>query len=99
MQSYYPLTANDRDVAGSVLDIGTRLVGAERVVELDAPSAGSEDFSYILQKVPGALAFLGVGDLDGEAMELHDPRLRIDERAMAVGVALHAAVAMELLGR
>lgn len=99
VQSYYPLTANDRDVAGSVLDIGTRLVGAERVVELDAPSAGSEDFSYILQKVPGALAFLGVGDLDGEAMELHDPRLRIDERAMAVGVALHAAVAMELLGR
>lgn len=98
VESYYPLTANDRTVAGSVVEVATRL-GVTQVLELDAPSAGSEDFSYILQRVPGALAFLGVGEVGGEPMELHDPRLRIDERAMAVGSALHAAMAIELLRR
>lgn len=96
---FYPLTINDDEMANCVLGVAGRLAGAALVTELDAPSAGSEDFGYILERVPGALAFLGVGEGEGEPMELHDPRLRIDEEALATGAALHAGVALALLAR
>lgn len=95
----YPVTRNDRDEARLVLDVAERLVGDKAAIELPASRTGSEDFGYILQSVPGAFAFLGMGVEGEETMELHSPRLVIDEDAMAVGVALHAAVAMEMLSR
>ncbi len=95
----YPVTHNDTDAARLVLDVARRLLGDEAVVELPAPRTGSEDFGYILQSVPGAFAFLGMGREGEETMELHSPRLVIDEDAMAVGVAMHAAVAMQMLSR
>ena len=36
------------------------------IFEMPAPSMGAEDFSYVLQKVPGAMAFLGVAPPDGD---------------------------------
>ncbi len=62
---------------------------------------GAEDFSYVLQEVPGAMAFLG-----GAAARAWMPRPRrsihsnlvvFDEAAMPVGVALYAAVAIRYL--
>lgn len=97
--SIYPVTRNDPGDSRVALDVARRLVGPGNTTEMSAPVAGSEDFGYILQEIPGALAFLGVGREREEPMELHSPRLRIDERAMAVGVAMHAAVAMELLAQ
>ena len=52
-------------------------------------SLGGEDFGWLLEKVPGALARLGVrrpGDL--EAVDLHQPTFDVDERCIAVGVRL-----------
>lgn len=95
----YPVTRNDADAARLVLDVARRLVGDEAAIELPASRTGSEDFGYILQQVPGAFAFLGMGREGEEPMELHSPRLVINEDAMAVGVAMHAAVAMEMLSR
>jgi amidohydrolase len=52
-------------------------------------SLGGEDFGWLLEKVPGALARLGVrrpGDL--EAVDLHQPTFDVDERCIGVGVRL-----------
>lgn len=95
----YPVTRNDADMARMVLETARRLVGTGAAIELPAPRTSSEDFGYILQQVPGAYALLGMGREGEEQMELHSPRLVIDEDAMAVGVAMHAAVAMEMLSR
>ena len=58
----------------------------------------SEDFSYILQRVPGAMAFLGARpEGQGAVADVHSPQMILNEDAMAVGVALHAAVALRLL--
>ena len=53
------------------------------------PTMGGEDFSYYLEKVPGAFAFLGVYDgTPLTAQSFHNPRFDVDERALAWGTAL-----------
>lgn len=55
----YPVTVNDADFAGFVLDTARELLGPERVHALSHPIMGSEDFFYVLQRVPGTMANLG----------------------------------------
>src|SRR6185312_13518524 len=93
----YPVTANDDGFAAFVLDVARDLVGAEAVEPLKAPIMGAEDFSYVLQKVPGAMAFLGSvpAGTDPETVpQNHSNLVVFDEEAMPVGVALYAAVAL-----
>jgi hippurate hydrolase len=98
----YAVTVNDVDVAGLVLDTARGVVddGAS-VLESPAPTMGAEDWSYVLAEVPGAMAFLGVCPPDiadpREAPACHSNIMRLDEAAMPVGVALHAAMALRLL--
>ena len=61
---------------------------------------GAEDFSYVLQRVPGAMAFVGArpdGQDPATAPQNHSNVVVFDEPAMAVGVALYAAVAIRHL--
>jgi amidohydrolase len=93
----YPVTVNHPVVAGRVLQLARDLVGADDVEELAAPIMGAEDFSYVLERVPGVMAFLGVcpPELDpDEAPQNHSNRVVHHEPAMAIGIALHAAVAL-----
>ena len=65
-----------------------------------APIMGAEDFSYVLQQVPGAMAFVGArpdGQDPATAPQNHPNLVVFDEPAMAVGVALYTAVAMRRL--
>lgn len=97
----YPPTINDPDYAGAVRSIAAELVG-EAAIEIPNPVMGAEDWSYVLQKVPGAMAFLGTCPPDvsfTEAAPNHSNRMIIDEAAMAVGTALYAAVALDQCGR
>ena len=55
----YPVTANDPGQAAFTTATVTELFGAERSVELPNPLTGSEDFSFVLQQVPGAFIMLG----------------------------------------
>jgi metal-dependent amidase/aminoacylase/carboxypeptidase family protein len=61
---------------------------------------GAEDFSYVLQRVPGAMAFLGACPPDvepGEAPPNHSNRVHFDESALAHGVAMYSAFALDAL--
>ena len=63
---------------------------------------GAEDWSYVLQRVPGAMMFLGGTHLDrnlATAAPNHSNRVLFDEQAMADGIATYAAVAMDHLTR
>jgi amidohydrolase len=93
----YPVTENDADFARFARDVAAELLGGGAVRDLANPIMGAEDFSYVLQKVPGAFAFLGVRPAGGEAEPIHSSRMVLDEEAMASGIALHAAVALRWL--
>lgn len=97
----YPVTVNHPRFAAFAVDVFGDLVGPAAVSTMDAPVMGAEDWSYVLQRVPGAMAFLGVcpdGDHPRAAHSCHSNRMRLDEDAMAVGIAAHAAVALSYLG-
>jgi hippurate hydrolase len=96
----YPPTNNDGDVANRVLELAGRVLGQKYSALMAEPLMASEDFSYVLQRVPGALAFLGAcppGVTPEEAPPNHSNRVHFDESAFAHGVALYAAFALDAL--
>ncbi len=95
----YPVTVNDDAVAGAVLEVAGELLGRERAQTMRSPMMGSEDFSYVIQRVPGALAFLGTRPDTGEAFPNHSNRMLLNESALSTGIAMHAAVALRFLAR
>ena len=97
----YPVTINDDTVAAEVSTIAGELLGTDQVVQAPTPIMGAEDWSYVLQKVPGVMVFLGSCPTDlepGRAPVNHSNLVRFDEESMAAGIALHAAVALDFLG-
>ncbi len=91
----YPPTVNDARAVRLV-----REIAGDAFLELPASNMGGEDFSYVLAKVPGAMAFLGVAPQGEEAATrspLHNPSMMIDESVLPKGVALHCAFAMNFL--
>jgi hippurate hydrolase len=98
----YPVTVNDDGAARRVTEVAAAVLGHNRVAAMPSPIMGAEDFSYVLQKVPGALAFLGACPprVDpATAPPNHSNRVVFDESAMAAGAAVYAALALDVLRR
>jgi amidohydrolase len=98
----YPVTVNDEGATDRVDAVAARVLGPGRSVPMPTPIMGAEDFSYVLQEVPGALAFLGgcpPGTDPATAPPNHSNRVVFDEDAMASGVAVHAGLALDALAR
>ena len=78
-------------------------LGLGRTFKMDAPVMGAEDFSYVLQQVPGAMLFLGVCPPENpdpfSAPGCHSNRMLLHEDVMADGIAVHTAVATTFLER
>ena len=93
----YPVTVNDADFAGFVLDTARELLGPEATHTMDHPIMASEDFSYVLERVPGAIANLSTRPDSSPAFPNHSPRMLVNESALAAGVSMHVAVALGFL--
>ena len=96
----YPVTSNDDRFADVTLDIANGIAGSDRVRTLPHPVMGAEDFSYVLDEVPGTMMFLGGTGPDRDparAAPNHSNRVVFDEAAMPTGVALYSAVAIRHL--
>jgi metal-dependent amidase/aminoacylase/carboxypeptidase family protein len=75
--------------------------GEERFARLPNPIPGAEDFSRVLEAVPGTYAFLGAcptDDLD-TAPSNHSPLADFDDSVLGDGAALLAELADRRLGR
>jgi hippurate hydrolase len=96
----YPVTVNDPDFARFVVETGRELLGPEQCVEQPTPQMPGEDFAYVLEQVPGAMASLGTrpdGYAEGEAPNGHSNRYLLNEDAMVNGMAMYAGVALAYL--
>jgi amidohydrolase len=99
----YPVTVNDGDFVDFARAVATELLGADNYIDRPAPLMGAEDFSYVLQRFPGCIMFLGVMP-DGHnghdhVAPCHSNRMMLNEDAMAVGIAMHASVAHRFLAQ
>jgi hippurate hydrolase len=94
----YPVTVNDGPFSAFVKQALGQVVGAASVIEAPHPLMGAEDFSYLLQKVPGAMFFLGAKVPDADPVHpCHSNRMLLNEEALPFGVAAHAAIAASYL--
>lgn len=96
----YPVTVNDAGAAARVLETSAKLLGPQASVRMAAPIMGAEDFSYVLERVPGALAWLGAcpPGLDPRTAPANHSNLVVfDEEPLPAGVALYAQMALQAL--
>jgi hippurate hydrolase len=94
----YPVTSNDDAFAGFVLDTARELLGPEAVHAMAHPLMASEDFSYVLERVTGSIAYLGTRPEGAPVFPLHSTHMLVNESALAAGIAMHVAVAQRFLG-
>lgn len=96
----YPVTVNDAgafDHAGTVI---RELLGEERFIESTKPGAGAEDFSLVLDNVPGAMVMLGACPADRDVAKApanHAPEAAFDDAVLADGAAVYAELALRRL--
>ncbi|MFC9271845.1 M20 family metallopeptidase [Streptomyces zhihengii] len=101
-QELYPPTVNDTEEAAFALRTARGLFGPQRAFEAPRPMAGSEDFSFVLEEVPGA--FLGIGACPAGADPStapmnHSPHAVYDDAVLPDAAALLAALATGRLHR
>ena len=96
----FPVTICDARAARHAARTVADLFGPESWREMHAPVMGAEDFSYVLQRVPGAMVFLGVcpeGQAWQSACPCHSNKMVLNEAVLARGVAAHCAIAERFL--
>lgn len=98
----YPVTVNDAaETAWAAEQLGEEF-GADKLVPLVNPMMGSEDFSFVLQEVPGTFMFMGASPagLDPENLAWnHSPEVLFDDAALPLQAAALARLAIERLAR
>lgn len=75
----------NEEISTRILTHAIEAVGPDVLADT-RQSGGGEDFSWYLERVPGAMARLGVWAGDRAQLDLHQPNFDLDERALAVGM-------------
>lgn len=92
----YPATVNSPEHADLVAKAAALVVGQENVVTDLTPSMGSEDFSFMLQKRPGAYFRLGQGG-GPSACQLHNPKYDFNDAVIPTGAAVFVSIVQTAL--
>ncbi|MCW1384398.1 M20 family metallopeptidase [Novosphingobium sp. KCTC 2891] len=96
----FPVTVCDERAVALGAAVTAELAGGGGFVRLSHPIMGAEDFSYLLEKVPGAMFFLGVSHEGADwrsCCGIHSTRMVVDESVLPLGTALLAGCAIRFL--
>jgi len=96
----FPVSVCDERAVKLGSKVATQLGGESAWRDLADPIMGAEDFSYVLEKVPGAMFFLGVapeGEDWSQCCAIHSPRMHVDESALPTGTAILSGCAIQFL--
>ena len=82
----YCVLVNSEKETNFARQVALDLVGAERVVLNGPPLTGSEDFAFMLEKIPGSYLLIGNGDGDSAgACMVHNPGYDFNDDNIATG--------------
>jgi hippurate hydrolase len=98
----FPVTICDGRAVEFGAAVARDLFGSADWRTLESPIMGAEDFAYVLEKIPGAMFFIGVaheGEDWSQCCGIHSPRMLVDESVLPRGAALLAALAERFLDR
>jgi hippurate hydrolase len=98
----YPVTVNDPDEVARAERVVASMVGPDRFQTAPRPVSGAEDFSYVLEAVPGAFLFVGAtppGADPATAPYNHSAHARFDDSALPLSAAVLAGLALDRLAQ
>jgi amidohydrolase len=97
----YPVTVNNDAEHDFLADTVRDLFGEQRYHLMENPLTGSEDFSRVLDEIPGAYVFLGAcrSDDPSTAPNNHSPMAAFDDSVLADGATLLAELAIRRQAR
>jgi amidohydrolase len=99
-EDVYPVTINDGGEFEFTRQTVGEVFGEHRFVTAPNPLTGSEDFSYVLEQVPGAFVMIGACPPETDALTApfnHSAEAVFDDGIIPDGVALYAELALRRL--
>jgi amidohydrolase len=94
----FPPLVNDPNAVKFIADVAAEIVGPENMNREGPYVMASEDFSYMLEQVPGA--FINIGNGGGEGgCEVHNPGYDFNDEALTLGSTLWARVVEKRLAK
>jgi len=94
-QRMAPALRNDKATLARLLACAKDVLGAQNVVEMPAPTMGSEDFAWFAEKVPAAHLRIG-SKIDGLDTAIHRSNYDCNDLAIPVGIRVVARAALDL---
>ena len=94
----YPALVNEEESTALACRAAEAVVGTGRVLPMDQPTMGAEDFSFMLNERPGSYIMLGAAR-DGENPQVHHPAYDFNDAVLTTGAAYWATLAEQLLPR
>ena len=88
----YPPTVNHQRNSEFAFEVAKKVIGIKASPK-QSPMMGSEDFSYFLEKIPGAFAWIG----NGNSAPLHNPKYDFNDDVLAIGSSFLSTLAEEKL--
>jgi len=79
---------NTPEETGFAAAVASEIAGEDHVIADNGREMGAEDFSYMLEKRPGAYLFIGQGDTAG----LHHAAYNFDDEIAPVGASFFARI-------
>jgi len=96
----FPVTLNDPRAVKLGETVAQDMGGSPAFQRIPEPIMGAEDFSYVLEKVPGAMFFLGVAEAGADwrtCCGIHSSKMMVDESVLPKGAAFLAGCAVRFL--
>lgn len=94
-QRRYPATINYPTQADIAIEAAKKVVGQDNIVIDPQPSMGSEDFAFMLQKIPGVYVWLGAG----KGANLHNPAYNFNDEVLTTGAQYFVEIVNQELGQ
>ena len=94
----YPVLVNTPEETDLARRVALDLLGPDKVTMQGAPLTGSEDFAFMLERVPGSYLLIGNGDGNSAgACMVHNPKYDFNDANLPVGAAYWVALAQTWL--
>jgi len=91
-----PVLRNDKPTMQRVLNVAREMLGPANVIEMPAPSMGSEDYAWFAERVPSAHLRIG-SKIDGHETAIHRTDYQLNEKVIPLGTKLMTRAVLELM--
>lgn len=92
-----PVLRNHKPTMARVLDVARHMLGPQNVIEMPAPSMGSEDYAWFAEQIPSAHLRIG-SKIEGHETAIHRTDYRLNEDAIPLATKLMTRAVVDLLG-